>query len=234
MSKKPTEPESSFRPDPSRQHPPIDKDVQLPRQVRHAAEVADALSKGQPVPHTQPNRTRSKGTISYTDAQIDQALQRLDQGGDLKITDRYFETIIGLAREGAGLIKAHRRGAREQRKISNSVTRRQEALIQAFQELSPKRQKYPTGSQTIYALRRAVIQKLGLRDDDDVISEDTIKQDIRQVRPVIRLIQRGVIPPPGKPIRKGISEKTRQEMEEGKRAVTKATAASKPHRQSAR
>jgi hypothetical protein len=230
MSKKRPEPED-FRPDPNRPHPPIDQTVQLPYQVRRAAAVANALSAGQPVAAVpKPNITRSEAKIALSDAEIDEALQQLDRG-DLKVTDAHFATIIELAREGARLIKAHRRGAREPRGNSQSVTRRQEAIIQAFRELSPKRQKYPTGTHTITALRAAVIQKLSLRDEDDGVSEDTIRQDIRQLRPVIRLIQRGLIPPPGKPLKqKELSDKTRQEMEAGARAVAKAAAAPKPRR----
>lgn len=230
MSKKPTEPESSFRPDPNRKHPPIDENVHLPHQVRRAAAAADALSTGQPVAAVSPPKwTRSEPKIALTDADIDGALQFLDSGG-LEVTEARIATIIELAREGARLMKAHRRGAREARTNSKEVTKRQEALIQAFRELSPKRQKYPTGRDTLEALRSAVIQKLGLWDDE-VISEDTIRKDIQQLRPVIRLIQQGKIPPPGpKPPKPPLSEKTRQEMEAGKKTSEKAAAAAKHHR----
>ena len=215
MSKKPVQPKRVLRPNPNRLHPPIDKDVQLPHQVRRAAALADALVTGQPaVPIPTPKRTRSEPKIALTDAQIDEALQRWDQGA-LKVTDSQFGTIIELAREGARLIKAHRRGARLPHKKSDSVTERLEALLQAYRELSPKRQKYPTGTMTLGQLRRSMIVKLGLRDDNKVISEDTIKKDIEQIRPLLKLVRKGIIPPPGKPIKKQetISEKTRQEME---------------------
>jgi hypothetical protein len=231
MSKKPVQPKRVLDPNPL--HPPIDKDVQLPHQVRRAAALADALVTGQPaVPIPTPKRTRSELKIALTDAQIDEALQRWEQGG-LKVTDPQFRTIIELAREGARLIKAHRRGARQPRKKSDSVTERLEALLQAYRELlqayrelSPKRQEYPTGTMTLGQLRKSMIAKLGLRDDNKVISEDTIKKDIEQIRPLLKLVRKGIIPPPGKPIKKQetISEKTRQEMEAGKRAVAKAAA----------
>jgi hypothetical protein len=71
-------------------------------------------------------------------------------------------------------------------------------------------------------LRTSVIQKLHLRDDGDVISEETIRQDIRQVRPVLRLIQKGIIPRSGRPEKQPISDKTLQEMEAGRKAVARA------------
>jgi hypothetical protein len=139
MSRKLPEPEpEEFRPNPSRQHPP-DRKVQLPEQVRHAAAVADAQVTGRSVARPpQPNRT-----VPYTDAEIDAALQQLERG-DVKVTGPASDTIIGLAREGARLIRAHRGGAREPREKSDSVTRRLAALLQAYRELSPHLQKRPT------------------------------------------------------------------------------------------
>jgi hypothetical protein len=154
---------------------------------------------------------------------------------NLKVIDARFTTIIELAREGARHIKDRRRGARQPRKTSDMVTRRVEALVQCYRGFSPKRQKYPTGTTTLAALRRCIIAKLGLQDDDKVISEDTIKKDIQQLVPLLRLVRQGVIPPPGsKSIKQGISEKTRQEMERGKRAIAAARKPHKPQRQPAR
>jgi hypothetical protein len=227
MSKKPIE-EIRLQVDRNRKHPPIDEHTKVPHQVRHAAALSNALVSGEPPPPDppRPNKSRSDRSIPYTDAEIDEALQRCGRD-DLKTTDPEFKTIVGLAREGARLIKAHRRGARQSREKSDSVTQRQEAVIQAFRGLSSNKQKYATGSQTISALRKAVLQKLGLQDEDGVISDDTIRQDIRQLRPIIRSIQRGTIPPSGKPNRQGLSEQTRQEMEAGKQAVARAVAAAK-------
>lgn len=226
--------ELEFRPDPKQTHPDIDPKVKLPGKVRHAAALADALSTGKPVPPTpQSSRTRSR-RIEYTDAEIDQVLQDWDRGA-LKPTDPTFEIIIGLAQEGARQIKARRRGAQQPREKSDDVTRRQEALLESYREQSSKRQKTPTGENSVAALRQSVIQKLGLQDDDDVVSEDTIKKDIQQLRPLFRLIERGIIPPNGKPVRQqGISDKTRQEMEAGARAVARAAAAQKSRRRSGR
>ena len=73
------------------------------------------------------------------------------------------------------------------------------------------------------AVRQAVIQKLGVPDEDDAISEETIKKDIQQLGPLFRLVRQGIIPRSGKPIRQtGISDKTGQEMEAGAKAVAKA------------
>ena len=92
MSKKPVQPKRVLRPNPNRLHAPIDKDVQLPHQVRRAAALADALVTGQPAtPIPKPKRTRAEPKIALTDAQIDEVLQRWDQGG-LKVTDAQFGT----------------------------------------------------------------------------------------------------------------------------------------------
>jgi len=229
MSKKPIEPESAYRPDRNRRHPPIDEDVQVPEQVLRAAALANALVTDEPpAPVSVRKRTRSEPRIALTDGEIDQALQHLDRG-DIKVAGPLSATFIELAREGARLIKAHRRGARRDRKKSESVTGRIEAVLQAYRELSPRRQANPTGAQTLEALRQSVIAKLGLNDDTDIISEDTISKDLQRLRPVLRLVRNGVVPAPGpKPVKQGISEKTRQEMEAGKRAVAKSAATNKP------
>jgi hypothetical protein len=70
---------------------------------------------------------------------------------------------------------------------------------------------------TIERLREAVIQKLGLPNSDEALSEETVKNDIRQVRPILRSVQRAVIPSNGKS--KELFEKTRREMETGRAAL---------------
>ncbi len=200
--------------------PPSDENVIVPRQVKHAAAVAEALATGQPVP-SKPKSEAGQG-FPHSEADIDQALQRL-QSGALQISDPAFDIIRSLAEEGARQIKARRRGAGEPRKKSDFVTRRQEALIQAYRELSRKRQKTPTGAITVEALRQSVIQKLGLEDKDEAISEDTIKNDVQQLSPLFRLVREGIIPHSGKPSpQSSISEKTRLEMEAGAKAVARA------------
>jgi hypothetical protein len=139
--------------------------------------------------------------------------------------DPRFEMIIDLAQEGARHIKGRRRGGQRSRKASGKITQRINALLEAYRELPPKSQATPTGARTVAALRQSVIKKLGLRDNDDEISEDTIKNDVQQLRPVFRLVRRGVIPPSGKPTKQSnISDKTRQEMKAGARAVARAKA----------
>jgi hypothetical protein len=224
MSKKLPQPEpKGFRPDPHRQHPPIDRKIQLPEPVRRAAARADALLTGKPFERA-PQRNR---TFSYSDTEIVEAMQYLDREG-LQAGDPRVATIIALAREGAQHIKARRRGAHEPRENSENVTQRLGALLQAYRELSPNLQKRPTGATTIRFLRTAMVQKLGKKDTDHTISEDTIRQDIRLVRPYMRLIQQGIIPRTGSPKgQKEISEKTKQEMEAGKKAVAAAESGKK-------
>jgi hypothetical protein len=100
------------------------------------------------------------------------------------------------------------------------VTQRLEALVEAFIELPAKYQKNPTGKRTIERLRESVIKKLGLPDNDKALSEETVRSDIRQVRPILRTVQRGVIPSSGH--KKEISEQTRREMEAGKAALAES------------
>ncbi len=125
-------------------HPGNDANVKLPDDVLHAAAVAEALISGSPVPPTPQSKQTGSRRIKYTVAQIDQVLQDWDKGA-LKPADPRFEIIIELAREGARHIKARRRGARQPRKKSDRVTRRLEALVQAYRGLSKKMQKTPTG-----------------------------------------------------------------------------------------
>ena len=148
----------------------------------------------------------------------------MDQGR-LDVTDPEFNVIIDLAREGARLIKAHRQGARAPRRTSTRVTRRLETLLQAFIELSPKLQAHPTGVLTVGRLLRAVVQKRGLSDTDETVTKETIRQDIRQLRPLLRLVQQGKMPKPDQRAQsRQLSEKTLQEMEAGRQAVAKAAA----------
>jgi hypothetical protein len=115
-----------------------------------------------------------------------------------------------------------RRGAQEPRKKSDDVTRRMEAVIQAYRELSPKRQAHPNGAETIRKLRQSVIKKLGLRDQDDLISEDTIRHDMQELRPIFRLVREGRMPPPGpKSVSPRLSKKTQKEMIAGKRTLAR-------------
>jgi hypothetical protein len=283
VSKKPIKLGHVFRPDPARQHPPIDKGLKLPHEVRRAAALADALITGHPSPKIsatkrsrsapkvplndseidealkcltgnnvrisdaifptiielaregikiikasregarkprggsapRPKRNRSNPKIRLSDSEIDDALKYLDRG-TIKMSDPIFPTILTLAREGAKIIKAHRKGARKPRRKSDGVTLRVEAELQAFRELSPKRQRFLHGKMTVEDLSKS-LKKRGLR-----VSEVTIRQDLKQIRPLVRLVQKGIVPPPGpKPVNQLLSEKTRQEMSAGKRALAK-------------
>lgn len=216
--------EEPFRPDPNREHPPIEAGVSVPDQVSHAAALANALASGKAYSPTETRgKTAAKVGFPYSDSQIDHALGRLDQG-ELQTTDPEFEIVKSLAVEGARLIKAHRRGARQPRKISDDVTRRLDALLEAVRELSPFRLKNLTGTETLRSLRASVIEKLGVKDRDKILSEDTIRSDIQLLRPLLRLVQKGLISAPGKPIVKAaMSDKTKEEMAAGRRAVARAS-----------
>jgi hypothetical protein len=196
---------------------PPDENVTLPSQVRHAAAIANALATGRPAPAKPKPETRPG--FPHTNAEIDQALQRLKKGA-LQVSEPEFNVIRDLAKEGARHIKSRRRGAQDPRETSESVKRRQEALLQSYRELSPNLQKHRTGTTTLGALRKAVIKKLGLTDDDNVISEDTLKKDIQELRPIFKLVREGKIPAPGpKPVKQKFSGETQKEMIAGKRTL---------------
>jgi hypothetical protein len=172
--------------------PPPDKDVKLPSQVQHAAAVADALVTGQPVPPKRTSPSLAGSGFPHTNADIDDALQRLQQG-KLQVGDPEFRVIHDLAKEGAQHIKSRRRGAQRPRAISDMVIFRRRAVLEGYQQLSPKlREKY-TGVVTVRKLRNFVVKKLNLSDDE--VSEDAILSDIQQLRPLMRLIREGKIPP---------------------------------------
>jgi soluble cytochrome b562 len=220
MGKKPVKRRTEYRPDASKLHEPVDKTVKLPHQVRHAAEVANARALGQPSPPS-PGKEVQRSGFPHTDEQIDQALQRL-QEGELQLGDPAVSVIRDLAVAGVQHIKSRRRGARQPRENSDTVTQRMEALLQAYRELSSRMQAHPTGSETIRKLRQSVIKKLALRDDDEVISEDTIKHDIQQLGPIFRSVREGIVPPPGpKPAKQKFSKETQKEMVAGKKALAK-------------
>jgi hypothetical protein len=188
MGKRPTKSGNIHLP-PGSDLPP-DENVKLPSQARYAASVAEALVKGQPVP-PKPTPLPQAG-FPHTDAEIDQALEGLRQG-KLGLNDPEFKVIHDLAEEGAKHIRSRRRGAAQPRTTSDQVKRRRRALLEGYTRLSPKLQKNYTGTPTVRKLRDFVVKKLDLNDDR--VSEDTIKGDIQQLRPLMRLIREGKIPP---------------------------------------
>jgi hypothetical protein len=287
MSKKPPftrKPNRIFRPDPTVEHLPIDKQVQLPYEVQRAAGVADARSTGRPVKDVprpekrrretkikladseideaigeldrghiqvssplsrtiielaregaqtikkrgdgarkprrsrpikeapQPKRSRSKPKIQLSDSEINEARKRLDQGIKL-FSDPLFSTIIGLAREGAKIIKARRDGARKPRAKSDIVIRRMKAELRAYEQLSAKRQHLPQGRLTREKMRRSLQQILN-------IPEHTLRNDLKQIAPLLRLVRKGVVlvrrPKPVK-----LSRETQREMAAGKRTLAR-------------
>jgi hypothetical protein len=219
MSKKPMAEEVVFRPDPNRTHQPIDQTVKLPRQVRLAAQRAEDLIAGRQPRPVEVNaaiaESGSASKFSYTDAQIDAVLERWDHCS-LNASEPDFGIIIKLAREGAQVIKARRRGAQ---KKSEAVTRRLEALFQAYWELPSDLQQHPTGRETVERLCESVSKKVGLPG----LSEDTVRQDIRQIPLLLRLVKEKIVPPPGQPRKTPeLEERTRLEQEAGRRAVARA------------
>jgi hypothetical protein len=166
-------------------------------------------------------KTTSRPTFPYSDARIREALARwtsatiLGRGG-LKPTDRDFKVIVALAHEGANHILARRAGARKPRVPSADVTRRLEATLDAYRSLSPNLQTHPTGEKTIEWLRKAVIERVGLRDDE--LSEETVRNDINRLRPMFRLVRQGIIPLGKRPAKQKLSAQTHRQMDARRRA----------------
>ena len=171
-----------------------DRNVKLPRQARVALEYAEALVAG------RPPRPVAADAASLTDAQIDAVLARLDQG-KLSISDRDPGIVIALIREGARRIKADRQKtqtpkAQAARKAKDAaIKQRLELVIAAVIELPPKQKRFLTGESTIKRLARVVGKKLG-----SPVTEATIRHDIRELRPrvlrpLLRSLQKGRIPP---------------------------------------
>lgn len=192
---------------------PLDENVIIPSQVRHDAAVANARSGGQTAPPKP--KPQSRPGFPHTDTEIDQALQRLRTGA-LQVGDPEFGVVCDLAEEGAHHIKSRRSGARKPRVTSDTVTRRMEAELQAYRELSPKRQAHPTGTLTIQDLHRS-LEKKGFD-----VTEEVLHQDLQQLRPILRLIRNGLVPKPGpKPVNRKLSKETKQEMIAGKRTLAR-------------
>ena len=145
----------------------------------------------------RPPRPVAADAASLTDAQIDAVLARLDQG-KLSISDRDPGIVIALILEGARRIKADRQKAQTPkvqaaRKAKDAaIKQRLKLVIDAVIKLPPKRKQHLTGTPTIKRLARVVGKKLG-----GPVSEATIRHDIRELRPFLRSVQKGLIPPPG-------------------------------------
>jgi hypothetical protein len=197
MPRKRLHEEVVYKPDPSRVHPPIDKKVQARLNAERARRAKRAKADA------------AKGKLPFTDAAMNEALARAE--ADARTADDAL--VLAMAQEMRRVIKGRRRGAQKPRKPSDKVTQRIAATLRAFSKLSPKLQKHPLGSLTVERLLEDVKAE-GYRTD-----EDTLAKDIAKVRPRIRLIQQGKMPPGPVP-----SEQIRLEQEAGRRAVALAEA----------
>jgi hypothetical protein len=200
-----------------------DKNVKLPRQHQLAVKRVKALIAGkQPRPVKVNAATAKSGSRFPTDPEMDAARAWLEAEVDPSKPES--TNALKVFREGERIIKARRRGAQQPRTASDEVIQRLQALIPVFRELPSGLQQHHTGQKTLERLRSDLIQKLGLPDNDDDLSEDTIRKDIEHLRPLIRLVQEGKMPPPGQPPRAEPSELTLLVMEAGRRAIALAEA----------
>jgi hypothetical protein len=197
-----------------------DPNVTLPLQVRLAVERAEALVTGRQPRPIEVDAASTKRGFPFTDAQIAAVRAWLEAKADP--ADPVSVLALEMFRKEERTIKARRRGAAQQpRKVSDAVTRRLEALLQAFRELPSGLQKRPTGTKTVERLRNDLIKKLGLPDNDDDLSEETIRKHIIQdIRPLIWLVQTGKMPPPGQP-QPEVTERIRRQVKAEKARRTK-------------
>jgi hypothetical protein len=177
-----------------------DKNVKLPRQVRVAAEYAEARIEG------RPPRPVESDVPSITNAQINAVLERLERG-ELVISDRDPGVVIALIREGARRIKTDRQNAqalkaRVTRKAQEAKEAREAAieqrlkfLIQAVSDLSPERAKHLTGEKSTKRLLTSVNKKMdawwrrrnfGTARRHDPVTKATLLRDIGLLSPLLR------------------------------------------------
>ncbi len=109
------------------------------------------------------------------------------QQDELKVTDPNFEVIIALAWEGAKHILSRRAGGRTPRKPSATLLRRMQAIVESYRDLPARLQARPNGTATIERLREGAVKKLGLNDDD--ISEDTVRHDVRELSLLLQIVK---------------------------------------------
>src|SRR5262245_58691855 len=162
-----------------------DENVKLPRQARVELERAEALVAG------RPPRPVAVDAASLTDAQIDAVLARLDQG-KLSVSDPDPGAVLTLIREGARRIKVDRQKAQTpkaqaaQKAKDVAIKQRLKLVVEAVIERPPKQKRYLTGTPTIKRLARVVSKKLG---GSVPVTEATIRHDIRELRPFLRVAQ---------------------------------------------
>jgi hypothetical protein len=144
-------------------------------------------------PKTSPKARTA--AFPYSEAEIKRALAPwrpralpFYEQDELKVTDPNFDVIIALAHEGAKHIRGRRAGGSRERKPAQKVLLRQTAIVETYRDLPARLQAHPSGTATIERLRQGVIKKLGLNDDG--ISEDTIRHDVRELRVLLQIIQK--------------------------------------------
>ncbi len=181
---------------------PIDPDVKIPRRVRWDAARTDRYYQpgSQYFPSPNPPVAPSK-------LEIDEALERwapekdspVYPAGGLLLTDPDFWVIQYVLRDYRTLKSKFRKGGQRPRKPSLTIIRQLEATVEVYRGLSPKLQKYPTGTKTIEKLRAGVIKKLGMTDGDDDLPEDVVRKNVSELKVIFRLVRQGIIPPRNRP-----------------------------------
>jgi hypothetical protein len=167
-------------------------------------------------------RKQSKPPCPYTDDEIREYLEwrKLPVKSRELPTGALLEISKTMSVKSAKNIIEKRNRARQPRKNSDKVTRRLEAVANAFRRLPEKLRDEWSSTETVGKVRDAVLKRLGIPDDDDVLSEDTILKDLGKLGPMRRLVKCGILPSLPLSIQKGIPS-SETEMDRRRRAAAK-------------
>jgi hypothetical protein len=151
-------------------------------------------------------RKPSKPQCPYTDDELLEYLEwrKLSVKSRGLPTGALLEIFKTMSVKSAKNIIQKRRRARKPRKKSDAVQKRLEAVANEFLRLPEKLREEWSSTETVGQVRDAVLRRLGISDDDDVLSEDTIRKDLSELGPMRRLVQTGVLPPFPLPIQKSM------------------------------
>jgi hypothetical protein len=130
--------------------------------------------------------------FDYSDTQIENATRRRALPF---YTKEELEVREALIYHGAHLTMGLRTRNRKPRKKSDKIILRTQALFEICRALPPALQKHWYGKDTVQMIRERLIAKLKLADTDDTLPEDVIISDLKKIRVLLDMVEKGDIPP---------------------------------------